>query len=606
MTQQTINIGNQPGDGTGDPARTAFTKVNQNFTEVYANATPGGSVGQIQYKLAGTSFGGFTASGDATINTTTGVVTVSAPASRITNTPSGTIAATDVQSAINEIVSDLAASSGSSLVGFLQSGTGAQARTEQAKLRDVVSVKDFGAVGDGTTNDATAIQNALNSGFAVYFPRATYAVGAALTAGSGTVIIGNGATLKRTFDTNFLRTLTTSGSNVIIRDLIIDGNRSALTLTEFKGSFSIGSSNTLIDGCIVKNSVGDGIGITSDAAYVTVSNCIFDNSYRNGGSVTSASKVTFLNCQFINTNGTAPQAGLDIEPDTASDNCYEISVIGCRFETNTTSGAQVLLSTTPTGIQRDVHFDSCEFYNSGIGLNLNQCYSTRVMNCDVRNNVNGGIYFSNNASDVQIIGGMVRSNGQRGISVVVSTGVTAKDIVISGVAIKDNGATSPGTVAGIRADASGTGSVVGLTIVGCKIGNDGTSNQNYGLTTGSFASKVKLIGNDFNGNSAGAVILGDDQTTRVVEANLGMVNKGGSFTCGAGVATHTVSNNQVGASSRIVLTPTNAAAATMQGSAKCVYVSAKTAGTSFAITTANAATFAGTETFDYYILSGIQ
>jgi hypothetical protein len=161
MTQQTINIGNQPGDGTGDPARTAFNKVNQNFTEVYANATPGGSVGQIQYKLAGTSFGGFTASGDATINTTTGVVTVSAPASRITNTPSGTIAATDVQSAINEIVTDLSASSGSSLVGFLQSGTGATSRTTQAKLRDVVSVKDFGATGDGTTDDTAAIQAAI-------------------------------------------------------------------------------------------------------------------------------------------------------------------------------------------------------------------------------------------------------------------------------------------------------------------------------------------------------------------------------------------------------------------------------------------------------------
>ena len=106
MTQQTINIGNQPGDGTGDPARTAFTKVNQNFTEVYANATPGGSIGQIQYQLAGTSFGGFTASGDATINTTTGVVTVSAPASRITFTPTGNVAATNVQSAIAEVDSE--------------------------------------------------------------------------------------------------------------------------------------------------------------------------------------------------------------------------------------------------------------------------------------------------------------------------------------------------------------------------------------------------------------------------------------------------------------------------------------------------------------------
>jgi hypothetical protein len=69
------------------------------------------------------------------------------PAAQIINTPTGTIAATNVQAAINEIVTDLSASSGSSLVGFLQAGTGAVARTVQAKDRDIVSVKDFGAVG---------------------------------------------------------------------------------------------------------------------------------------------------------------------------------------------------------------------------------------------------------------------------------------------------------------------------------------------------------------------------------------------------------------------------------------------------------------------------
>src|SRR5574343_150071 len=47
----------------------------------------------------------------------------------------------------------LAASGGSNLVGFLQSGTGATARTVQSRLRDTVSIKDFGAVGDGTTDD---------------------------------------------------------------------------------------------------------------------------------------------------------------------------------------------------------------------------------------------------------------------------------------------------------------------------------------------------------------------------------------------------------------------------------------------------------------------
>ena len=39
MTQQIINIGSIANDKTGDPIRTAFTKVNNNFTELYANSS---------------------------------------------------------------------------------------------------------------------------------------------------------------------------------------------------------------------------------------------------------------------------------------------------------------------------------------------------------------------------------------------------------------------------------------------------------------------------------------------------------------------------------------------------------------------------------------
>lgn len=93
------------------------------------------------------------------------------------NTPSGTIAATTVQGAINEIVSDLSASSGSSLVGFIQAGAGAVQRTIQSKERDWISVKDFGAVGDGVADDITALNAAgtvLNTGGVVRVPKGTY------------------------------------------------------------------------------------------------------------------------------------------------------------------------------------------------------------------------------------------------------------------------------------------------------------------------------------------------------------------------------------------------------------------------------------------------
>ena len=35
MAKQTINIGSSANDGTGDPLRTAFDKINDNFTELY-------------------------------------------------------------------------------------------------------------------------------------------------------------------------------------------------------------------------------------------------------------------------------------------------------------------------------------------------------------------------------------------------------------------------------------------------------------------------------------------------------------------------------------------------------------------------------------------
>ena len=90
-------------------------------------------------------------------------------------TPTGTLAATNVQSAIAEVVSDLAGSSGASLVGYTPSGTGAVATTVQSKLRESVSVKDFGAACDGVTNDWAAVQAAneylkANGGGTLYFP----------------------------------------------------------------------------------------------------------------------------------------------------------------------------------------------------------------------------------------------------------------------------------------------------------------------------------------------------------------------------------------------------------------------------------------------------
>jgi hypothetical protein len=80
-------------------------------------------------------------------------------------------------------------------VAFTQSGAGAVQRTVEGKLRDVISVKDFGAVGDGVTDDTTAIQAAIDSqylkgGGTVWFPTGTYLVSNTITVPQRVVLAG--------------------------------------------------------------------------------------------------------------------------------------------------------------------------------------------------------------------------------------------------------------------------------------------------------------------------------------------------------------------------------------------------------------------------------
>lgn len=93
-------------------------------------------------------------------------------ASAIANVPAGAIVSSNVQAAINEIdtrvteaensitdveadIAAISASSGSSLVGFIQSGTGTATRTVQAKARDFVSISDYSSTSNALANITT-------------------------------------------------------------------------------------------------------------------------------------------------------------------------------------------------------------------------------------------------------------------------------------------------------------------------------------------------------------------------------------------------------------------------------------------------------------------
>jgi len=81
----------------------------------------------------------------------------------------------------------------STRVDYTAPYTSAVVRTGNSKWSDIVSVKDFGAVGNGSTNDTAAIQAAINTGKHVYFPTGTYYITNALTINTqGQTLSGDG------------------------------------------------------------------------------------------------------------------------------------------------------------------------------------------------------------------------------------------------------------------------------------------------------------------------------------------------------------------------------------------------------------------------------
>jgi len=242
--------------------------------------------------------------------------------------------------------------------------TGAINRSIQDKLSDIISVKDFGAVGDGTTDDTIAIQNAIAAanGGTVYVPNGTYLVSKIGT--QGTWIVGQSRS-QTIFKCN-----TDAGSTTYLLDQALNRDGTTLNTTGGGGFQNItvnGNSKTNVNGVRtygggvivenleIKNCVD---GLTMGLPLWSSAKNIYSNNNTGRGFRTYASasnngtSTTFENCwadtcgsygfhieqlyysSFINcVSQSCTNYGWFVEGNTNGLNaCYSLQFIGCANE----------------------------------------------------------------------------------------------------------------------------------------------------------------------------------------------------------------------------------------------------------------------------------
>lgn len=258
---------------------------------------------------------------------------------------------------------------------FLQAGTGAVSTTVQAKLRESVSVKDFGAVGDGITNDTAAIQTAINSfggqPGTVFFPAGTYVIEAGGTLGGrnyGLILPNNLSIVGQSYGDTILKLKNNANAdlvisnrvgvskNITIKNLTLDGNQANQSTTLAGFNLWLYNVNTcIVENVFSLNPASWGLRIEL-CSHVVINNIICSHA-----AASNADGVHFIDTSFVTGSNfdivTFGDDGFIVEAKTIDITNYALSNIVIRAQfTTVVAGFRGFLLLNDETVSTGAHF----------------------------------------------------------------------------------------------------------------------------------------------------------------------------------------------------------------------------------------------------------
>lgn len=279
-----------------------------------------------------------------------------------------------------------------------------------------LTVMEYGAVGDGIHDDTQAFQDAINAlpedGGTVYVPDGTYLIKADTKDVKRKTVEGNCIRLRSNMHLqmsphatlvqkatdawqayvvygNKVHDVEVSGGNII-------GERDRHLNTVGEGGHGVhlsGCERVTVSRVNASEFWGDGFyaghSLKEDGPQLSCNDIVFDHivsthNRRQGLSIGSATNIQVLNSEFNDTEGTAPQCGIDIEP-IQGHTTNNVLIKNCVMRNNHAYG--ILLYK----FMANVTIEHCEFVDNSVGIVCEAPVDTYLAFNEMHNNTNNGL-----------------------------------------------------------------------------------------------------------------------------------------------------------------------------------------------------------------------